>query len=537
MQTMKKDRIYRKMPGSAGTAFRKYGRPLFVFAAAILAAGCFRDLGNYDYTEINEAVIGDSGFSSPYNIRINETLSIRPDITFTLDPDGTGDYTYEWVAVGQTLYRGERFTIGTGRDLDYVMKLDADNYILYLKVTDNATGIVYSKDVELNVMSPYSVGWLLAGEVSGQGQVDMMSISNDIIIYTDALTMEDGLQPGPVQCVWTDNDTYSDDDRLYVGTETGSYKFTRESFTGSPSGDIRYSFAIDPGDAAYSLTDIQQISSENSGSIRVASVINGRAHLISSEGGMIENSFSFYRDADGNQRDIHVADRIICNHSQSGCRTMVFYNTDDREFCYISGLSVEGMKTLGDGEDDLFSWKTGNDFPETGGLDFVSCCNSFFSNGQSAAILKVPDTDTYYIYCITANRNQPDMIKNGRYAVDNGTAPGFGDSPSYAMTTNHGYMLYASGNTLYGYNFRKEPQECTVLHTFDAPVCFIMADNETEEKYDDCIYVATYDDSRERSGILYKFRMTDSPDRMELTLAETWDEGLLKIHDMYYKTF
>ena len=141
---MKKDRIYRKMPGSAGTAFRQFGRTALIFAATFLAAGCFRDLGNYDYTDINEAVIGDSGFTAPYNIRINETLTITPDITFTLDPEGTGDYTYEWVAVGQTLYRGERFTIGTGRDLDYVMKLDADNYILYLKVTDNATGIVYS---------------------------------------------------------------------------------------------------------------------------------------------------------------------------------------------------------------------------------------------------------------------------------------------------------------------------------------------------------------------------------------------------------
>ena len=262
MQTMKKDRIYRKMPGSAGTAFRKYGRPLFVFAAAILAAGCFRDLGNYDYTEINEAVIGDSGFSSPYNIRINETLSIRPDITFTLDPDGTEDYTYEWVAVGQTLYRGERFTIGTGRDLDYVMKLDADNYILYLKVTDNATGIVYSKDVELNVMSPYSTGWMMAGEAGGKGQVDMMSISGDVIFYTGAVTMEDGISLGPIECIWVDNDTYTSDDRVYIGTASGSYKLDRSSFSGSAAGDIKYSFAIDPGEDTYSLTDSEQVRTD-----------------------------------------------------------------------------------------------------------------------------------------------------------------------------------------------------------------------------------------------------------------------------------
>ena len=47
--------------------------------AASLVTGCFKDLGNYDYTEINEAVIGDKGFGSVYNIRINETLSIEPE--------------------------------------------------------------------------------------------------------------------------------------------------------------------------------------------------------------------------------------------------------------------------------------------------------------------------------------------------------------------------------------------------------------------------------------------------------------------------
>ena len=138
----------------SGLAARMMALSVMSAGAASLVTGCFKDLGNYDYTEINEAVIGDKGFGSVYNVRINETLSIEPEISFTLDSEGTGDYSYEWVAVGQTLFRGERFTIGTERNLDYTVKLEADNYILYFKVRENATGIVYSKDVELNVMSP-----------------------------------------------------------------------------------------------------------------------------------------------------------------------------------------------------------------------------------------------------------------------------------------------------------------------------------------------------------------------------------------------
>ena len=100
-----------------------------------------------------------------------------------------------------------------------------------------------------------------------------------------------------------------------------------------------------------------------------------------------------------------------------------------------------------------------------------------------------------------------------------------------------GYMLYASGNTLYGYDFRKSPQQRVALRTFDAPISCIMADTETDEKYGDFVYVATYDDSRSRSGILYKLQMTDSPDRIEAEDAGKWDKGLLKIKDMHYKTF
>ena len=360
-----------------------------------------------------------------------------------------------------------------------------------------------------------------------------MSISSDIIFYKDALDMEDGTPLSPVHCVWVDNDTWTSEDRLYVGTADGSYKFDRSSFKGSEETDIRYSFAVDPGDELYDVTDIQQLISDNAGSIRVVAVINSRAHTISTDGGLIENSCSFYKDADGNMTDFSVADRIICNHKQSGSRTMVFYNTDEKEFCYISGLSVKNMKFMGDAEEDTYSWDTKNDF--AGGLDFVTAVNSFFSNGQAAAILRNPADGRHYIYCTTPD-NSGTISKDGRYEVD-AVATDFGNAVSYAITVNHGYMVYACGNTLYGYDFRKTPQTCTVLRTFDAPVTFLMSDIESPEQYDDFLYVATYDDSVPRSGILYKFKVEDSPDRIAVEETEKWDEGLLKITSMKYKAF
>lgn len=81
---------------------RQVTRQTLIIVSIMLAGGCFKDLGNYDYTEINDIVISDKGFSATYNVRLNsDVLKIEPEITFTKDADGSGSYSYEWVAVGQ----------------------------------------------------------------------------------------------------------------------------------------------------------------------------------------------------------------------------------------------------------------------------------------------------------------------------------------------------------------------------------------------------------------------------------------------------
>lgn len=500
-----------------------------------LATGCFRDSGNYDYKDINEAEIGDTGFSGKYDIRINEQLVIHPEIRFTLDPDYTGDYSYEWVAVSQNMNRGERFTIGKERDLDYTVKLDADNYILYLKITDNSTGLVFSKDVELDVRSAYSVGWLLGGETpDGKGQVDMISISSDILFYKNTLQMENGLTlDSPVSQVWADSDQWSTEDRLYVSTADGTWKFDRETFKGNPYTHIKYSFALDPGEGSYSMSDSQQIITELSGSIRHIIIIDGKAYSVSSDNGMIGNTFSTY----DNVSTFTVGDKMICNRKQSADRTFVFYDKESKGFCYISGVGLKAMMKLQDGEADNYSWTTTNDFPGTG-LEFVTAVNSMFSNGQSIAIMRNPSTSKYYIYCITANSGYPSVSKDGRYEVGS-AAVGFASASGYVLSTNHGYLLYASGNTLYGLNFRKGANEqiCTPLMTFDAPVTCMTADHFTEEKMNDVFYAATYDDNKDRSGIVYKLQLEDSPDKVAAEVLDKWDEGFLKIRSMFYKNY
>lgn len=492
------------------------------------AISCFRDLGNYDYVSVNEAVIADDGFSGTYDVRRQlDVLKITPQISFTCDEDGEGEYAYEWVAVGQHYYRGERFVIGTERNLEYPVELQAEEYILYLKVKDLSTDMVFSRSVPLNVRSTNTLGWVLGGEDhAGKGQVDMISLSTNTIYLKDALTMEDGLVLPPVDLVWIDNDEWTSEDRLYVATSAGTFKSDRSDFTASPYTSLKYSFAFPETSAGFVMTDSQKVTDK-----RHVVIVDGKAFIVSSDGGMIGNSFCTYDNID----EFHVADKMICNHTdQQGIRTFIFFDRDNHRFCYISGLTVKGMNQLGDADGDEWSWNTANDFEH--GLDMVTAVNSFFSNGQALALMNDPSNGDKWIYCLTAPRTGT-PVKNGRYPVDKSVAAGFDSASGYILTTNHGYMVYASGRNLYGYNFRKNPQECVLLHEFDSEVTCIKADYDTADKYNDVFYVATYDDAVERSGTVYKYCMDDDPDRMGVTMLEKIDQGFLKIRSMCYKAF
>ena len=412
------------------------------------------------------------------------------------------------------------------RDLDYEVNLKEDRYILYLKVKDEATDMVFSKDVELNVRSSYSLGWILGGEVDGKGQVDMVSISSQTLFLHETLKLEEGLELGPVELVWIDNDSWTSDGRLYVSTAEGSWKFDRVDFNGSPYTSLRYSFAITPDEGIFHLTDSQKIWDK-----RHILIMDGHACNVSTTGGMIENSFSYWQD-DPQKKLFKTAPFMLCNHRMKDIRCFVFYNDESKEFCFISGMAISGMKRLGDEEEDTYSWKTTTEHP--GGLDMVAAITSFFGNGQAAALMKSPQEE-YYLYCTTPD-NTGTISKEGKYEIGP-AAPEFGQSVSWAITTNHGYLLYAAGKHLYGLDFRKTPQKAVLLETFDAPISLIKADNVSPEQFDDMFYVATYDDSRTRSGVLYKYQMVDSPDRIAAEKKETWDKGFLKIKSMCWKAF
>ena len=181
---------------------------IWLTIAGPMLTACFNDKGNYDYDEINEVTIGQKGFDGDtvYQLRSDvDELKITPDLSYLFGKESSGNYSYEWVAVSTNKRVGERTQLGTERNLNYKVKLKADNYNLFYKVTDEATGIVYSRQATLNVNNLYTQGWILTGEDNdGNMVVDMLSISRDTLHLTDILGNKGVTLKQPIR-IWADN--------------------------------------------------------------------------------------------------------------------------------------------------------------------------------------------------------------------------------------------------------------------------------------------------------------------------------------------
>lgn len=503
--------------------------------SVMVLSSCFSDKGNYDYTDINEIEIGKSGFETPYVVRADvDELTISPTLVSNLDPDFKGNYSYEWVAVSTRNSVGTRHVIGNERELRYKVKLPPDDYNIFFRVTDLDTDIMFSQSVPLTVNGSYTRGWLVACEdQAGNLVLDMMSISRDTLhlenILKAGLTHRD-----PVR-VWVDNSPESFEENVYVCTAHDTYLYDRESF--SKAEELRI---FDPDSRGYRsnivTTDIMRIKEK-----RTLSLSDGQAYVNTSlSGGEYGTPSNYYLLEDGYDY-FPVGSTLACNHTNESSSAgavdqYVLYNTRDARFCYLQPMARNFRDLTDKDTQEAFSWNTKNDFGATG-LEFVTTVNSMFSGGQSATILRNPVDGSYHIYTYTISRMGGSVTKGARYAVPAGT-PGFGDGMTAAMTTRQGYLIFASGDTLYGYDFRKGNTP-VALRTFPGEVITaVYGDIVSEQCMDDFFYVATYHAGAtgSRGGTIHKYSVEDTPERISVKRELAWT-GFPRVVNMHYKQF
>lgn len=221
----------------------RYFKQALLFVMLFVSFSCRKDLGNYNYEEINAVDFG--GMEKAYNALLGEKFKVSPVLKFT--KDDTNDeqaYSYQWFAMknGESLNSEIRKELATTRNLDIVVKIPSGIYDVYYIVTDKKTGVAYRTSFKLTVQTNIYEGWMVLNDVNGAARLDMVSKVNEVYTpVTDVLTSTGSEltlkgKPLDVHCYQFSFSNYG----IYLSTDKGTNRVDPETFKWKNTLNIKY---------------------------------------------------------------------------------------------------------------------------------------------------------------------------------------------------------------------------------------------------------------------------------------------------------
>ncbi|GGH12621.1 hypothetical protein GCM10007422_32680 [Pedobacter zeae] len=398
---------------------------------------CKKDIGNYDYTEINE--LKQTDIPKEITAIYGKQLVFNPTVSFTQDANfDETKYTYEWTYIGPNGLGGSKlFQLATTKNLNMQVSIVAGTYSAYFSVTNKDTGIKYTKPFTLKISNEINEGWIMMNEVNGRARVDMLSLNtagtfdviNDLLATTNsgltltgkpvmAYTYNTGLLIGP------DAISYG----LYLGTDQGTTKIDPNTFKWTKTMTLNYEMFGDIP-AGFYADVIQQRGSGTSYMIG-----KGNAYYYERVQNIYYSVPINYITSE--QKGFEVAPFV--GGDPSSITQAIFYDKTNRRFVKHTG-SASTCTTLPDPPDanKLFSFSTK--------MDLLFMKWSSYASGGIFAVLKDPNSTKRYL----ARFNTSDNVQT-YYAEILGTD--FVNAEFYAVNPEFGYLFYAVGSKIYEYD-------------------------------------------------------------------------------------
>lgn len=138
---------------------------------SVLAAGCYKDYGNYDYVDIQRVEIQFEN-ASHFNLTQGDVLEVNPkypDIVVN-HPE---NYEFTWILDGET--RPEWNAMNFKWRMDELM----DGVRLVIEVKDKRTDVVYMNYVTVNVIGVYNndYSWMILSDDGGKSRLSFLSVT------------------------------------------------------------------------------------------------------------------------------------------------------------------------------------------------------------------------------------------------------------------------------------------------------------------------------------------------------------------------
>lgn len=497
---------------------------LLGLAIGIFISSCARDLGNYEYHEINGVLISEKGLSDTTYILYSyvDTLHIHPEIEFTLDenPEGTeGRYEYLWTSV-VTAGKVED-TLAKTRDLAWTPTVTPNTYQLFFRVKDKETGLVYLQTSAAVIRTIFSVAYLVLGEdEEGYAQLDAISMSKDTSLVKNVLD-DSGLPKlkGP-RALWSPKYTNAD---VYVSTDDGTFRLDKQDLKGGLQTNLKYLFS-DP-----SIFDngghVDEILFENSRFFLV--VVDGNLYINTSP--INTTGFGFARNHyRGEEECFTMGKSVGMNVVLSQNDNIVVYDMDNKCFARLTLTNDGYCEVMNDsGDAEIFKWAPGWDFVTT----FNSAYHYNSKNGEGAIFTVLRKGDKFGVYSYTLNHKPPFYYKQAYFDISDATSITEAENIGFSAVT--GDMFYSVGSKLYGYDVFGGATSSVLLKDFgNEEIADIYYDQQYElEDYIDgdrmfvnLFYVCTNNPSlpKNECGKVTKFASIDDPNSIRVDERASW---------------
>lgn len=425
---------------------------------------CSDDIGNYNYTDINEVSIDteapgcvEEGKTYEF-IAYVDKFNFDPKINSTFGITDESAYEYEWRVIPQSADWNEvdesKITIARTRKLDFTVNLPPRRYSAFFNVTDKSTGVTWTTQFNLQISSLTNEGWLVLCNEDDKCRLDLIYNRNatEDIVSRDILQNKDEL--GKPERILFSRYTTNIAETMLV-TDKDTYCLDHNDLHAGEDNSLRWRF----GNSSHPVRIKASAISNYSGSGENLWVVideNDDVYTLAvgTDGAFFEYPVSLIQG----QEAFTPAPFVCVNVNQQSfrvgmqaCHPAVLYDADHRQFVQMQHNSAYPVVMDFKG-DKIFDNPTGKDM-----LHMESC-----RHGEIKAALRDPSTHETYYYSMTLHGEE----KEGTYwwsdkeyigwNVQEGygkiIGPNVENATKFAFHYLFPYVFYVADNTVYQFN-------------------------------------------------------------------------------------
>src|SRR5690606_14219920 len=141
----------------------------------VFCASCNKDLGNYDYVDVDSLKIGNIHLLDTLKIGLGQPVNFIPEFENKLNQIDEADLEYEWVAFDNSIVSGpeKKRVLCKTRNFEVIPALVVGTYPCYLKVRNKKTGSIWIYDFTLKISGKFEkYGWFVLSDKNSQSHLD-----------------------------------------------------------------------------------------------------------------------------------------------------------------------------------------------------------------------------------------------------------------------------------------------------------------------------------------------------------------------------